>query len=57
MSLKLSRKSDTLIIKFGRRSSLNFLQYTHEQIAHLSKGVSTDMSQKTPFNKIGAIER
>ena len=57
MSLKLSGKSDTLIMKFGRWYSLNILQYIHEQIAHLSKGVSTDMSNHIPFHNIGEIER
>ena len=57
MALKLSVKSETLIMKFGRWYILTFLQYIHEKIAHLIKGVSNDMSNLIPFNNIGAIER
>ena len=38
-------------------SSLTFLQYIHEKIAHLSKGVYNDTSNQMPFNNIGSIER
>ena len=44
MALKLSVNSDIPIMKFGRWSILTFLQYIHEQMSHLSKGVSADMS-------------
>ena len=51
--LNILGKSDKLIINSGRWSSLIFLEYTHEKIDHLSKGVSTDMSNQTPFHNIG----
>ena len=55
MELNMSVNIDILIMKFGWWSSLTFLQYIHEKIYNLSKGVSTDMSNQIPFNKIGAI--
>ena len=57
MALNLSVKSDTLIMHFVWWSSLTFLQYIHEKIAHLSKGVYNDTSNQMPFNNIGSIER
>ena len=36
MALKLNGASDTTIMKMGRWTSLTFLQYIHNQIAHLS---------------------
>ena len=55
MAIKLLVKSDTLITNFGQWSSLNFLQYIHEQIDHLSKGVSTDTSNQYPFTTMGQL--
>ena len=37
MALKLQGASDTTIKKQGRWTSMTFLQYIHNQIAHLSK--------------------
>ena len=56
MSLKLHGFDDTTIMKMGRWTSLTFLQYIHNQIAHLSKDVSRKMSQPLPFLNIAAIE-
>ena len=39
MSLKLHGYDDTTIIKMGLWTSLTFLQYIHNQIAHLSKDI------------------
>ena len=55
MEINMSVKSDKIIMKFGWWSSLTFLQYTHEQTTNLSKGVSTDTSNHTPFENIGEI--
>ena len=44
-------------MKFGWWSSLTFMQYMHEQITHLSKVVSTDISNQITFHNIGAIGR
>ena len=57
MALKLQGFEDTTIMKFGRWTSLTFLQYIHNQIAHLSMDVSTKMSLPIPFTNIAAIER
>ena len=56
MALKLHGESDTTIMKMGRWTSLTFLQYIHNQIAHLSKDISTKMSTKLKFQNISAIE-
>lgn len=56
MAMKLHGESDTTIMKFGRWRSATFLMYIHNQIAHLSEGVSQRMSQEVPFTNIAAIE-
>ena len=55
MALKLKRHLDTTIIKIGRWSGLTFLQYIHNQIAHLAKEISKNMSQDLPFLNIASI--
>jgi hypothetical protein len=57
MALKLHGYDDTTIMKMGRWTSLTFLQYIHNQIAHLSKDISQKMSEPLPFLNIAAIER
>ena len=57
MALKLNGYDDTVIMKMGRWRSTTFLQYIHNQIAHLSKDVSKKMSMKLPFVNIAAIEQ
>ena len=49
MAMKLNGSSDTSIKKQGRWSSLTFLQYIHNQIAHLTKDLSTQMSTPLPY--------
>ena len=56
MALKLQGKSDTTITKMGRWSGLTFLDYIHNQIAHLSKDLSTEMSQSLPFLNIASVD-
>ncbi len=56
MALKLHGCTDTTIQKLGRWSSTTFLQYIHEQIAHLSNDLSEHMSEPLPFLNIAAIE-
>ena len=56
MALKLRGQSDTTIQKVGRWSSTTFLQYIHNQIAHLSVDLSEYMSEPLPFTNIAAIE-
>ena len=56
MALKLQGFDDTTIMKMGRWTSLTFLQYIHNQIAHLSKNISKKMSETLPFLNIAAIE-
>jgi hypothetical protein len=56
MALKLHGFDDTTIMKHGRWTSLTFLAYIHNQIAHLSKDVSRKMSIPLPFLNIAAIE-
>jgi hypothetical protein len=56
MALKLTGAGDTTIMKMGRWTSLTFLQYVHEQIAHLSTDLSQQMSTQLEFTNIAAIE-
>lgn len=55
MALKLAGVSDTIIMKHGRWSGLTFVMYIHNQIAHISKGLSTKMKTRLPFVNIGNI--
>ena len=57
MALKLHNYSDTTIMKMGRWTSLTFLQYIHNQIAHLSNDISKKMSMELPFVNVAAIEQ
>ena len=57
MALKLQGVSDTIIQKQGRWTSMTFLQYIHNQIAHLSKSLSTKMSTQLIFQNIANIEK
>ena len=56
MALKLHGYDDTTIMKMGRWTSLTFLQYIHNQIAHLSKDISTKMSMPLPFVNVAAFK-
>jgi hypothetical protein len=56
MALKLTGESDTTIMKQGRWTSLTFLQYIHNQIAHLSADLSSKMSVVLNFSNIACIE-
>lgn len=56
MALKLNGFEDTTIQKIGRWTSNTWMMYIHNQIAHLSIGVSQKMSTKIPFLNIGFIE-
>lgn len=55
MALRLHGFSDTVIMKMGRWTSLTFLQYIHNQIAHLSEDVSKKMSIPLPFLNIASV--
>ena len=55
MALKLHGYDDTTIMKMGRWTSLTFLQYIHNQIAHLSKDISKKMSIPLPFVNVAAF--
>ena len=55
MALKLHGYDDTTIMKMGRWTSLNFLQYIYTQSAHLSKDISKKMSIPLPFVNVAAI--
>ena len=57
MALKLQGVSDTTIQKQGRWRPMTFLQYIHNQIAHLTKDLSTKMSTKLTFTNIASIEK
>ena len=56
MALKLHGYDDTTIMKMGRWTSLTFLQYIHNQIAHLSKDISSKMGIPLPFVNIAAFK-
>ena len=55
MALKLHGYDDTTIMKMGRWTSLTFLMYIHNQIAHLAKDISQKMSIELPFLNLAAI--
>jgi hypothetical protein len=57
MALKLTGARDTTIMKIGRWTSLTFLQYIHNQIAHLSNDLAQNMSTTLNFTNIAAIEK
>ena len=54
MALKLHGYDNTTIMKMGRWTSLIYLQYTQNQIAHLSKDISKKMSISLPFVNVAA---
>ena len=56
MALKLHGYADTTIMNMGRWTLLTFLQYIHNQIAHLSCDISRKMSMPLPFVNVAAIE-
>ena len=56
MAMKLTNHSDPTIKKYGIWSSNTWLDYIHNQIAHLSQGVSTLMSTKITFINVANIE-
>ena len=57
MAMKLHGLDDTTIMKQGRWTSLTFLQYIHNQIAHLALDISKRMSIPLLFFNIAAIEQ
>ena len=58
MAMKLAGETDTTIKKYGRWSSNTWLDYIHNQIAHLAKNnVSTKMSTRFTFTNIANIEK
>ena len=56
MALKLHGFSEETIKRLGRWTSMTFLMYIHNQIAHLAKDVSKKMSMPLPYINIAAIE-
>eukprot|EP00957_Ditylum_brightwellii_P192328 14641234-Ditylum_brightwellii.AAC.1 len=52
MAVKLHGHSKTTITKQGQWSSLTFLMYIHEKIAHLSKDITKDMNTPVPYLNI-----
>ena len=55
LALKLHGYNDTTIMKMGHWMSLTFLQYIHNQIAHLLKDISQKISMPLPFFNVAAI--
>ena len=56
MAMRLNGADDTTIMKMGRWTSMTFMMYIHNQIAHLSNDLSNRMSTPIPFANIAAIE-
>ena len=52
MAMALHGTKTEIIMKHGRWTSLTFMMYIHNQIAHLSKGLSAKMSSEIPFVNI-----
>ena len=57
IALKLNGIFDTTIKKAGRWRSMAFLQYIHNQIGHLTAGVSSATKNKVPFRNIGGMSK
>ena len=57
MALRLHGFDNTTIMKTGWWTSLTFMMYIHNQIAHLSHDMSCKMSMPLPFLNIASIER
>ena len=55
MALALQGVSTKIIMKHGRWTSLTFMMYIHNQIAHLSKGLSEKMNTPLPFVNIASF--
>ena len=55
MALKLAGADNITIMKMGRWSGLTSLQYIHNQISHISSGLSNKMSTDIDFINISAI--
>ena len=55
MALKLHGYDDTTFMKMGRLTSLTFLQYIHNLIAHLLKDIAKKMSIPLLFVNMVAI--
>ena len=55
MALKLHGYDNTTIMKKVHWTSLTFLQYIHNQVAHLSKDIFSKMSIPLPFVNVTAI--
>ena len=49
MAMEVNGETDQNIKKMGRWSTDTFLMYIHEQISHLTKGISDKMPQPFPF--------
>ena len=56
MALQLNGISDTTIKKAGRWTSMAFLQCIHNQIGHLSAGLSQAMKTKVLFRNIAGMQ-
>ena len=56
MALKLQGINDTTINKQGQWTSMTFLQYIHNQIAHLTKDLSTKMSTILIYQNVATIK-
>ena len=57
MALKFYGYDDTTIMKMGRWTSLTFLRYIHNQIAHLARDIYKTISIDLPFVNVAAIEQ
>ncbi len=53
MAMKLSRASDSTIMRVGRWMSLTYLTYIHSQIGSLMAGLAARMSTAFTFQNVG----
>ena len=53
MAMKLNGCDLVTIMKTGRWTSLTFLTYIHNQIAHLGANISARMANPVPFFSFG----
>jgi hypothetical protein len=53
MAMKLSRASDSTIMRVGQWSSLTYLTYIHSQISALTAGLSKLMATQVRFQNVG----
>ena len=56
MAMKLNGCDMVQIMKVGRWTSLTFLTYIHNQIAHMGANIGQHMATHVPFFSFGGVQ-